>query len=93
MTDEKNYGEPVACVNALRGFDPKEMRMKALAWDLRGDSRLGFMTAGSDGYGFSNDRWETPIQWYKSEHEAICRAAVAAKVEVNGKVLTEEDLK
>lgn len=87
------YERAIECVNSCRGFDPQEMRMKAIAWDLRCDSRLGFMAVGSDGYGFSNDRWETPTQWYKSEHEAICHAAVAAKVELNGKILTEEDLK
>lgn len=79
----------------------REMRMKAMAWDINRSGRSYGLKDTAHGFScvfaLIIDNLETVIypetnQYYPTAVEAICRAAVAAKIKLNGKVLTEEDL-
>lgn len=77
-----------AALNACRGFDPREMRMKAIAWDVINaglDVMSGYHADNNLVFAFiyKGKRIETEGQ---TKYECTCRAAIAAGI------INEEDL-
>ena len=106
VVGEDWYKHAKACVNACRGFDPQEERYLLIAHKVDVVSEDGEHASDNwnhycttaDMFGGNYDQWivvrreddEQIGGVYKTEAEALCRAAIAAGIEINGVKITEE---